>query len=92
MISPLLGGVGHWLWWYGEDKKRGGMKEGERGGLRTDEIVELCRQAGFRIRLHKRFVYGMNHLYVFEMAEAAGTVEAANAGPPSATAAPGEAS
>jgi SAM-dependent methyltransferase len=86
MISPLLGGVGHWLWWYGEDKKRGGMKEGERGGMRTGEIVELCSQAGFRLHLHKRFVYGMNHLYVFE------AEEVAEASPPTAVARPGEAS
>jgi SAM-dependent methyltransferase len=66
MINPLLGNIGHALWWYGEDRERGGMKEGETGGLWSSDIFALCRQAGFRLRRHRRFVYGMNHLYVFE--------------------------
>lgn len=65
MISPFLGTIGHALWWYGEDRHRGGMKEGEVGGLSSREIYALCRAAGFRLRLHRRFVYGLNHLYVF---------------------------
>jgi SAM-dependent methyltransferase len=66
MINPILGGIGHVLWWYSEDKHRGGMKEGERGGLWPGEVERLCRQAGFRLIRRRRFVYGMNHLFVFE--------------------------
>lgn len=66
MINPLLGDFGHAIWWYSEDKKRGGMKEGEVGGMWTSEIVQLCRAAGFRLALHRRFVYGMNNLYIFD--------------------------
>ena len=65
MIDPVLGGIGHALWWYGEDKDRGGMKEGERGGLWNREITDLAAAAGFTLELHQRFVYGMNNLYVF---------------------------
>ncbi len=65
MINPLLGDFGHAIWWYSEDKKRGGMKEGEVGGMWTSEIVQLCQTAGFRLTLHRRFVYGMNNLYIF---------------------------
>jgi SAM-dependent methyltransferase len=65
MIDPILGDIGHAIWWYSEDKKRGGMKEGERGGLWTSEIVRLCANAGFSLKEHRRFVYGMNHLYIF---------------------------
>jgi len=67
MINPLLGNVGHAIWWYGEDKHRGGMKEGETGGMWSSEVLSLCRETGFRLRRHRRFVYGMNHLYVFEV-------------------------
>ena len=67
MINPLLGDIGHSIWWYSEDKKRGGMKEGEKGGLWTNDIVAMCATAGFRLRLHRRFVYGMNNLLVFEV-------------------------
>ncbi len=66
MINPLLGDFGHAIWWYSEDKKRGGMKEGEVGGMWTSEIVQLCQAAGFRLALHRRFVYGMNNLYIFD--------------------------
>jgi SAM-dependent methyltransferase len=66
MIDPLLGGVGHAIWWYSEDKLRGGMKPGERGGLWTKDVVQLCIGAGFRQVHHSRFVYGMNNVYVFE--------------------------
>jgi SAM-dependent methyltransferase len=66
MINPLLGEVGHKIWWYSEDKQRGGMKEGEVGGMWSSEIIDLCLAAGFRLQQHKRFIYGLNHLYVFE--------------------------
>lgn len=67
MINPLLGDFGHAIWWYSEDKKRGGMKEGERGGMWTSEIIRLCKAAGFILETHRRFVYGMNNLYVFSV-------------------------
>ncbi len=66
MIDPVLGGIGHAIWWYGEDRKRGGMKPGEVGGLWSKDIISLCRHSGFRLVHHSRFVYGMNNLYVFE--------------------------
>ncbi|MEL6149214.1 MAG: methyltransferase domain-containing protein [Chloroflexota bacterium] len=66
MINPLLGDFGHAIWWYSEDKKRGGMIEGELGGMWMKDIVALCEDAGFRLVKHERFVYAMNNLYVFE--------------------------
>ncbi len=66
MINPLLGDFGHAIWWYSEDKHRGGMKEGERGGLWTSHIVAMCDTAGFDLEIHRRFVYGMNNLYIFK--------------------------
>lgn len=65
MINPILGGIGHVIWWYSEDKQRGGMLPGEVGGLWTKDIVTMCEAAGLRLDEHRRFVYGMNHLYVF---------------------------
>ena len=65
MINPLLGDLGHAIWWYSEDKHRGGMQAGEVGGLWTRQIVHMCQAAGFSLQTHRRFVYGMNHLYVF---------------------------
>lgn len=66
MIGPLIGGIGHKIWWYSEDKRRGGMEVGELGGMTSEQIVRLCEDASFRLRLHKRFQFGLNNLYVFE--------------------------
>jgi SAM-dependent methyltransferase len=66
MIDPILGDVGHALWWYSEDKHRGGMKEGEVGGMWGRDITQMCQMAGFKLVHHCRFVYGMNNLYLFE--------------------------
>ena len=65
MINPIFGDFGHAIWWYSEDKKRGGMKEGELGGMWTSDIVQLCEQANFKLDVHQRFLYSMNNLYVF---------------------------
>lgn len=65
MINPILGGIGHILWWYSEDKKRGGMQPGEVPGLWKRDILRLMHAAGFYLQAHKLFVYGLNNLYVF---------------------------
>ncbi len=66
MINPILGGIGHALWWYGEDRRRGGMAAGEVGGMWNKDIVAMCARAGLELTSHRRFVYGMNNLLVFE--------------------------
>lgn len=66
MINPILGGVGHALWWYSEDKHRGGMEEGEVGGLWPSTVMQLCTRSGFELVMRQRFVYWMNHLFIFE--------------------------
>lgn len=67
MINPIFGGFGHRVWWYSEDKERGGMVEGEVGGMWTSEIIEICRDSGLYLVEHFRFVYRMNNLYIFEI-------------------------
>ena len=80
MINPLLGAIGHAIWWYSEDKRRGGMQEGEVGGMSTRHIVALFDQAGFDLHLHRRFCYKMNHLYVFKMKPERGVRHGPSAG------------
>ena len=65
MINPILGKIGHAIWWYSEDKHRGGMRYGESGGMWTKDIIDLCEAQGFQLGLHRRFVYNMNHFYLF---------------------------
>ena len=66
MIDPILGGIGHAIWRHGEFHQRGGMKEGERGGLWTAQIVELCQDAGFVLHQHRRLLFGLNHFCWFQ--------------------------
>jgi len=66
MINPLLGGLGHKIWWYSEDKIRGGMKEGEVGGMWDSEIIRLARQYGFKLARKEKFNLKLVSLLVFE--------------------------
>ena len=63
MIGRLIGDVGHAIWWYSEDKHRE-VAEGEVMGIDKTEMLRLLEQAGFRQVSVKRFVYGMNYLYL----------------------------
>ena len=63
MIGRLIGDVGHAIWWYSEDKHRD-IAEGEVMGIDSAEMLRLFDQAGFSQVSIKRFVYGMNYLYL----------------------------
>lgn len=65
MINPFWGKVGHKIWWYSEDKKRG-MAEGEVGGMWNSHIIDLFSQKGFAYKKNKKFVYGLNNLLFFK--------------------------
>lgn len=64
MINPLLGYIGHKIWWYSEDKERG-MEVGEMYGLWKSDVIRLFQKHGFFLEIHKRFVYWMNNFFVF---------------------------
>ena len=64
MINPVLGLIGHKVWWYSEDKERGTMP-GEKDGLWNHDVIELFENRGFTLETHKRFVYFMNNIFVF---------------------------
>ena len=62
MISPMLGTIGHAIWWYSEEKMRG-MAEGEVMGISDRGMLDLLNQAGFSKTKRTTFLYGMNRLY-----------------------------
>ena len=62
MISPLLGTIGHKIWWYSEEKHRG-MADGEEMGIGRDDMIRLLENAGFTNIQEQSFLYHMNHLY-----------------------------
>lgn len=63
MIGRLIGDVGHAIWWYSEDKHRD-VADGEVMGINSVDMLHLFDQAGFRDVSIRRFVYGMNYLYL----------------------------
>lgn len=64
MINPIVGYVGHKIWWYGEDRERG-MELGEVYGLWNKDIIKMFDKNGFELELHIRFLYWMNNLFIF---------------------------
>lgn len=64
MIDPVLSQIGHRLWWYGEDRHRGGMHEGEVFGFWPAQVRQLLTSAGFKLEHEGRFLYALNRLYV----------------------------
>jgi len=42
------------------------MKDGEVWGFSESELLSLLNGVGFRVRIHKTFSWGLNHLYVAE--------------------------
>jgi len=65
MINPVISWFGHkYLWWYAEHHERG-MAPGEVYGFWTRDLVALMSQAEMQLTTHRRFVYGLNNLYVF---------------------------
>lgn len=64
MIDPILSWIGHRIWWYSEDKHRGGMSRGETYGFWPRQIRQLMSEAGFTLIVERGFVYKLNRLYV----------------------------
>jgi ubiquinone/menaquinone biosynthesis C-methylase UbiE len=67
MLPPLLSTVWHKIrGGHDADQGKRGMARGEVYGLKKREIVELLCQNGFMLKKHKRFMFGMNSMLVFQ--------------------------
>jgi len=66
MISPFIGILRHKLAWWDPDQHKRGMKKGEEMGLTHEYIVSLLENTGFKLIERKRFIVGLNNLYIFE--------------------------
>ena len=66
MISPLLGIIRHKMAWWDPDQHHRGIGKGEQKGLTHKYILSIMENAGFRYIERKRFIMGMNNLYIFE--------------------------
>lgn len=68
MINPVLGTIGHltlWRWW-DPDQRIAGIKKGENFGLWNEDIQKIFKEVGFKLIIHKTFLYQLNNIYVFE--------------------------
>ena len=63
MIGPLLGTLGHAIWWYSEDKHREVSHE-ELMGIKRREVEHLLRKVGFADISSTTFLYGLNRRYL----------------------------
>ena len=68
MVSPISGFIAHSLVWHSEEKHRGGMAHGECHGIRHEALLRLLYEAGFEFSCHRRFLYGINNLYIAQKA------------------------
>jgi hypothetical protein len=50
------------------------MKRGEVYGFTRDQVVELFESCGFTLLFHRRFMLGLNTVYVFAPSEADGSI------------------
>jgi SAM-dependent methyltransferase len=72
MLTPGISRVWHILrrpW--DPDQRERGMQPGEIYGFTPTEMVDLFRQHGFRLESMRRFMLGLNCLYVFTRAHEA---------------------
>lgn len=66
MIGPIVGWLCHKLTWWDPDQKVRSIDFSEEDvGLTNEYVIDLMRSNGFVLWYHKRFVYGMNNLFVF---------------------------
>lgn len=63
MIGPIVGAIGHVIWWYSEDKHRE-VADGEVMGMDVADVVQLLQVAGFHVTRRRRFGYGLNIVFV----------------------------
>lgn len=63
MINRRIGEIGHAIWWYSEDKHRA-QQDGEVMGINPSEVERLIMAAGFERPHRRRFLYGLNTMFL----------------------------
>ena len=65
MIHPFIGFFSHPIRKpHDPDQLERGMADDEAWGLTTKEVLGLFARTGFRLVLHKRFMWALNNLYI----------------------------
>jgi SAM-dependent methyltransferase len=76
MLTPRTSRIWHWIRapWDADQRDRG-MQPGEVYGFTSAQLVELFGRAGFALLSQRRFMFGLNCLYIFGLAGATQTVD-----------------
>ena len=66
MLTPRTSRVWHWLRapWDSDQRERG-MQPGEVYGFTSNQLLDLFKRAGFTLLSSRRFMLGLNRVYVF---------------------------
>jgi SAM-dependent methyltransferase len=73
MIPPWIGWFSHRIRRrHDPDQLERGISHDEDWGLGTGEIVRLLAGSGFRVALHRRFMWGLNNFYLAVKSDDAG--------------------
>jgi SAM-dependent methyltransferase len=65
MLDPVIGRITHRLRFRQDpDQQERGMLEEEDYGLWDSEVRSLLKESGFQVERRRRFVFGLNNLYV----------------------------
>jgi SAM-dependent methyltransferase len=71
MLTPRISRFWHRLRGSSDaDQRERGMQPGEVYGFVSTDLIELFECAGFSLVLHRRFMLGLNGLYVFRVSDA----------------------
>ena len=63
-LNPFIGLLRHKLAWWDKDQHQRGMRSGEEYGLHPYLVKNLLAEVGFKNIQRKKFVYGLNNLYL----------------------------
>jgi SAM-dependent methyltransferase len=76
MLTPVPSRIWHWLRlpWDADQRERG-MKPGEVYGFTPAEMRELFESSGFTLTFTRRFMLGLNRVYVFSLPDAAPRID-----------------
>lgn len=63
-LNPFIGLIRHKLAWWDKDQHQRGMKSEEKYGLDAHLVKNILLETGFKDIQRKKFVYGLNNLYL----------------------------
>lgn len=67
MINPIIGWFCHQAKWINWDLGGHGLKDHELPGMTKKMITDLLQETGFNLSFHRKFLYGLNNIYIADV-------------------------